>query len=436
MKIFSKLFFLFFLIPLPQTCLANLYFAIEGTAQKHEKIKVLSLIMGEDKTLNKLAKTIKFDLEFTDQLDVELKKTSEQLKKEAEDKLFTKGIGLCLYLSKIGENAIKVSTKDLSNNKNVFEKEFEINNQNNILLGHKISNEILPILTGEKGISLSSLAYCKQLGPKHKTICVGDYSCKYQVPVVKTKTINTAPCWHSKAPVLFFSQFTKTNNRLMSVELKDKKQKIICSYDGLNMQPSFSPNGTRAVICLSGGKNSELYLYDCNLCKKMGKRVFVQLTKNKGNNASPCLLPNGNIVFCSDFQTGSPQIYYLDRKKNMTLRLTNGQGYCTAPCYCRKNNSLVYNRVVNHTFQLFTLNLDDFDKLQEKQITFNEGDKHEPSYSKCGRFIAFSYDYYDQKHNKNTQIAVLNCNSGRIRILTNGKEAKSFPRWNKKPLYS
>jgi len=200
MKKFLKFFFFFFLITLSEKCLADLYFAVEGSTQQHEKIKVLSLIIGQDKILNTLANIIKFDLEFSDQLNVDLKKTPQQLSKEislrqgfgpqVEDKLFTKGFGLCLYLTKI-DNLIKVSTKDLSTNTTVFEKEFEINNQNSLFLGHKISQEILPILTGEKGICLSSLVYCKQLGPRHKTICVADYSCKKEVSVVKTKTINT-----------------------------------------------------------------------------------------------------------------------------------------------------------------------------------------------------------------------------------------------------
>ena len=231
--------------------------------------------------------------------------------------------------------------------------------------------------------------------------------------------------------------------------------------------------------------------------QKKKKRVFIKLTNNKGNNISPCFLPNENVIFCSDFESNQPQIYYLDRKKNATYKLTNG-GYCAAPSYCQKINSIVYTRPVNGTFQLFSLNLNDFNKpsplvrhpvrhsfpavvakatirlpklynkqvgfsklyggqveeaasdggslddgvrlrstnnLQERQLTFGPGDKHEPSFSECGRFIAFSYDYQVSKNLNNHQIAVLNCNSGKIRILTTGKEPKSFPRWGKTFLY-
>jgi Tol biopolymer transport system component len=120
--------------------------------------------------------------------------------------------------------------------------------------------------------------------------------------------INVAPRWHTQAPMIFFSQLTKENNRLMALDLNSKKPRIISSYEGLNMHPSFSEDGSKSVLCLSGRKNSELYLYDQKICNKLKKKVYIQLTHNEGNNASPCLLPNGNVVFCSDYETGNPQI--------------------------------------------------------------------------------------------------------------------------------
>jgi Tol biopolymer transport system component len=221
----------------------------------------------------------------------------------------------------------------------------------------------------------------------------------------------------------------------MSIHLKTKQHKVICSYDGLNMQPSFSSDGKKAALCLSGGKNSELYLYDYSLCKKLKKRVFIPLTKNNGNNVSPCLLKNENLIFCSDFQTKLPQLYHLNRKTNKTTRLTSGKGYCAAPSYCAKTHSIVYTRVINGTFQLFSLNLNDLNNLQETQLTFTKGNKHEPSFSECGRFIAFSCDVINKDKQKSTQIAVLNRLSGTIRVLTTGKEPKSFPKWVNQTLY-
>lgn len=436
-KIFT-IFALFIFTNLNTLLSQDLSFKVENTIKQHEKIKSLFLVVGEDDFLEKLSKIIKPDLEFTDQLDVELNKTKYTLSVDLEKKLFNKGTSLCIYLKSSPNSEINLIVRELSSNITIFQKDFNPKDHKNdsIFLGHKISDELLPILTGESSICLSSIAYSKMLSTKHQVICVTDCLGKREKTIVSSKTINVLPCWHSQAPVLFYSQFTKLNTRLMSVDLKTKENKIICSYPGVNMQPSFSKDGTKAALCLSGDKNAEIYLYDRKICQKNNKFAFSKITNNGGTNVSPILLENDNLIYCSDFKTGSPQIFYLNKKENKTIKLTNGKGYCAAPSYCSKTNTLVYTRLIKGTFQLFSLNLDNFQNLQEKQLTFNQGDKHEPSFSECGRFVAFSYECLDnEKKYKTNQIAVLNCSSGKIHTITTGKEPKNYPRWNNQPFY-
>ncbi|MBD3272859.1 hypothetical protein GF385_00720 [Candidatus Dependentiae bacterium] len=438
MNFFKKITFLFlFLFINKLGSVTNLSFNVK-TPSEHEKIKCLSLILknktNDDEILTKLGKTLKYDLEFTDQMEINLKKSKKRLTKELEEKFFNNDVSLCLYISNIEKNKTKIELKNLGSGSIEFEKEFKINTKNLIQSAHRISDELLPKLTGEESMCKYCLAYCKMISNTQKNIVLSDYSCNFEKTLISEKLINVAPSWHTKTSTIFYSQFTKNKINLMSYNLKNNKNSIICSYDGLNMQPSFSNDGSKAALCMSGGKNSEIYLFDSKISKKLKQRVFKKLTNNGGNNVSPYLLENDDVIFCSDFQTGQPQIYYLNRKENYTYRLTNGKGYCAAPSYCAKNNNVVYTRPVNGTFQLFTLNLDNFDNLQEKQITFNGGNKHEPDYSPCGRFIVFSYDFEYKKGYQTQQIAVLNVNSGKIRVLTQSKAPKSFPKWSKTPI--
>ena len=167
------------------------------------------------------------------------------------------------------------------------------------------------------------------------------------------------------------------------------------------------------------------------MSKKMGRRVFRPLTKNGAHNVSPCMLPNKDIVFCSDYHSsGLPQLYYFPVRRGEAERLTQGSGYRAAPTYSEKTNEIVYSRPVNNTFQLFSLSLDDLDNCKEKQLTFSYGNKHEPSVSPDGRYAVFSMDV--RKKGKTVQqIAALNLQSGVIRILTYDNVPKSFPRWGK-----
>jgi Tol biopolymer transport system component len=176
-------------------------------------------------------------------------------------------------------------------------------------------------------------------------------------------------------------------------------------------------------------------MYDQQLCNKLRKRVFEQLTNNRGNNTSPCLLENGDVIFCSDFETGFPQIYYREASTKLTHRLTNGRGYCAAPSYNAKNNSVVYCRFVKGAFQLFMIDLGD-KKRREKQLTFDFSDKQEPAWSPCGKYIVFSCDQYDPAvRHRVPQIAILNMLSRRIHVMTTGSEPKSFPHWTTQVCY-
>jgi len=425
----------------------DISFTVNSNVKQYSTVKCLMVCIGQSDELIKIAKLLKFDLEFSDQLDVEIKKHETELDAEKMAKLAGQGISLCLVLKESITNdnknkksnknnnnkniEIEVTLKDPATNNSFFDKKVSWSDKTAIYDAHTMADQLLPVLTGEKGPMLSTLAYCKQVASKHKIICVADYACMKERVLVQSYTLNVAPCWHSRVPTLFFSQFTRSNSRLMSIDLNSKKQRVICSYDGLNMQPSFSQDGVQAVLCLSGSGNSELYFYDQTLCNKLKRRIFTPLTSNKGNNVSPCLLPNGDVIFCSDFQTGYPQIYYLDLKNKTTRVLTSGKGYCASPSYSMITNSIIYSRYVKGVFQLFSLHVGS-KKARERQLTFSMGDKLDPVWSPCGKYAAFSCNCPDKK---GQQIAVLNCRSGKVRILTNGKEQKSFPSWTGMQLF-
>jgi tol-pal system beta propeller repeat protein TolB len=400
--------------------------------RKYSAIKTRFFYKGASKLLPKIAQMVTEDLRFTDQFEIELKKAVRDSEKVSTKKLFASGISMLGIFNVTAGTKLSCTIRDTNSNALLFEKTFVIDKKNIVLQSHTLSSDIIKALTGEQGVCLSSIAYCKKLSQTHKVICISDYACKQCREVVSRNTINIAPSWHTQAPVLFYSQMTRSNSRLMSVNLKNGVHNVICSYPGLSMQPSFTADGSKAVICLSGGRgNSELYLYDPRLRRRFGKKVFIQLTKNGGHNVSPCVLPNNDVVFCSNFETGSPQIYYFFIKTKKCVRLTSGRGYCAAPAYCVKTNMLTYIRPIRGQFQLYTLSLDNIYATKETKITHCVGSKQEPSWSECGRYIIFSIDRPNSKKQHISQIGILNYKSGKIRVMTHDPHPKSFPRWTR-----
>lgn len=433
--------FVLFIVLFPKIAIGSVRVSTSGNPNRYSKLKNVVLCKGKEKDLLRFAKIVFDDLDFTDQFDVEIKKTNTALKDIKLANLFKKNVSLITFLSaKVSKNNmnVKAVVKDTNSGSTFFEKELAIKRdcRSVVTSGHKLSSDILEALTGDRGVCLSSIVYCKMVSPKHKVICLSDYTCKSKRVIVGAKTVNLAPRWHSRFPVLFYSQLTKDNNRLMSIDLRDMSKKVACSYPGLNMQPSFSKDGKRSILCLSGGEgNADLYLYDVNVCSKIGRKVFKRLTNNGAHNVTPSILPNGDVIFCSDYRTGSPQIHYLFVKTGRIIRLTNGRGYAAAPTYCEKTNEVAYVRPVRGTFQVFTISLDNLRNVQEKQVTFGAGSKHEPCWSYDGRYLIFSMEKKHKSGKVFSQIAALNYKSKKIRLLTSGGSNKTFPRWTNKTLF-
>lgn len=434
--IFRKLFLL--LIIFVTSLHADTTEVTTVSASDHSKSRVQLLCEKDNDVLDSIARVIRYDLAFTDQIKVALKTVDAMPDKDQSLKMFNAGVSLCCFLKKEKlskdrdskkEMSVGVFLKETSSNSIIYQEVLIVPKKDFIKSGHTVSASLLPILTGEKGVALASIAYCKQVAPKNKVVCVADYACKKERVVVSMNAVNVVPCWHSSKPLLFYTQLAHEANRLMAVDLRTGKNRIIASFAGLNMQPSVSKDGTKVVVCFSRDDTTDLYLYDQNESSENKKRTFRRLTKNGGNNLSPTLLSEGNIIFCSDYETKSPHIYCLNTVTEKTHRLSQS-GYCTSPSYCEREHAVIFSKPVNGIFQIFKIVLDENNRRKKEiQLTSNEGDKHNPSVSQCGRYILFSYRCPHTDGRLIKQIAVLNALSGTIRTLTRGHEEKTFPTW-------
>ena len=244
---------------------------------------------------------------------------------------------------------------------------------------------VWPLLTGDQGFFSTRIAYCKTDKKKHRvntnSIYIADYDGSNEEQLVHVPTINVAPRWNAdkQNPLLFYSEHTNTNVRLVMVDMH-KKRRIASNFDGINMLPSFSADGKKMVYCLSRGDGScQLYYHD--------QESFKKLTMNDGNNVSPSIADDGSIIYyCSDYPTGKPQIFSYTVADQSIERITDG-GYCATPSYHHKKKKLVYSKMVAGQMQLFL-----YDCVQKKhtQFTFDAGSKQECGWSPCGNFVVYA----------------------------------------------
>lgn len=287
-------------------------------------------------------------------------------------------------------------------------------------IGHIIADTLWELLTGQEAIFSTHIAYCRETASSngYKDLCIQYPASKDAQLLIKDKIL--APRWNKdeQHPFLLYSQVTPVNVRLMSITPQGKRS-IVANFDGATMLPTFSRDGKKVVYCSTSGGQSQLYAFEQKEEKSRG--TIQQLTHLPGNVLSPFLCDTGDIIFCSDHEYKSPQIYYMHASNGVLERLTSG-GYCVAPQVCEKTRMMVYSKLVDGTLQIFTYNLA---TKEHQQITFDGGDKDECCWSPGGNYISFVY-----RQGTTSRIAVLNRTTQERFFLTPEGQRCRYPSWS------
>lgn len=393
-------------------------------AQENAKVKLLvGLIKPEKWHGQELASIMQQDFSFSDQFEVAVVMYDAVPGKVEMKKLFAEGYLLAIFLNAKSSNKLEWRLYDTMQGVMVDGKIYTVRGTQLRGWAHNLADAIWPQLTGQEGFFSTKIAYCKDVkaksGKKIKHVCIADYDGSQEQVLVNVPTVTVAPRWNHDVnnPLLFYSEFTNANVRLMTVDMH-KTRRIASNFEGINMVPSFSGDGSKGVYCASRGDGTcQLYYFE--------KNVFKKITNNGGANVSPTMSTDGSeIYFCSDFEVGSPQIYKYSMRTKKVDRLTH-DGYCATPAFNEKHHSLAYTKKVGKEMQIFTI---DLTTMVHTQLTHDAGSKQECCWSPCGNYLLYSLE----QGNK-SRIVMHNMLSGTKKYLTDATLVASYPAWS--PVY-
>lgn len=421
-RFIKNILFCFFLCSVAQNKPCDMYITVQ--AHQTQKTALGLVFVGEATAADKdLMERLKKDLEHSGQCIATVKyvkkiKKSSDVKNEMSADIF-----LTIFVSREQDDYVW-RLYDLLSFEMMAGKKVKMLDRSSHVIAHKIADQVWPQLMGQSSAFSSKIAYCKQVWKKRhgkerplKEIWIADFDGTNAKIFVDTPTVNIAPRWgcQNDCPLLFYSENTLSNVQLVMSNMFKKRQ-IVCCFDGLNMQPTFSDNGNEVVFCLSKDGSSQLYhSYVHGLSKH---RVCERLTFNDGNNLAPCFIDDNRVAFVSDFETHKPQIYIMNVTNQKTERITDG-GYCACPAYSPVNNKLVYSKMIDKGMQLF-----EYDCVTKKhtQLTQGPGSKEEPTWSTCGNYIVFGMN-----EGLHSRIAQLNLITGKLHYLTSEKDHCTYP---------
>lgn len=407
-------------------------------AQQTKKVSIGIVVLGKsDTSFEQCVQRLKQDLEWSGQCNVAIQYKSELKHTNDLSSLFDAQVAVAVLLSKSG-SVYTWRLYDIASVQMVAGKKIDQATLPITMLAHTIADELWPQLFGQQGSFRSKIAYSKQIWrmkygkeKPYKQIWVADFDGTNAQLFIDAPTVSFAPRWNNdpSCPLLFYSENTLSNVQLVMSNMFGKR-KVVCSFDGLNMQPTFSDDGKKVVFCLSKDGSSQLYLSYIDAVSK--QRKFDRLTFNTGNNIAPCFVDTGHVAFVSDYKTNKPQLFMLDLKTKVVTQITDG-GYCACPSYSSVRKKLVYSKMMGAAMELFTY---DIKTGVHEQLTASHkgaknatqelaaipGSKEEGTWSPCGNYIVFGLN-----QGCKSKIAQLHLPTNKIKCLTNDHDHCTYP---------
>ena len=245
---------------------------------------------------------------------------------------------------------------------------------------HSLSNDIVALIAGERGIALSKIAFVSNVTGT-KQVYVMDYDGENRRRITRDDLLAIYPDWFPDGKRLAYTRYRGQRQESCAVSVTSGVVQRLTSFPGLNAFVAVSPRGGDVAMSLSRDGNTEIYRLTAEGTNPK------RLTFGRSTESSPCWSPDGRrIAFVSD-RSGSPQVYVMNSAGGTAERLTYTGSYNTSPDWSPKGDLIAYTSTVDGVYQICTV---DVETKEVVRLTTGRENKEDPSWAPDGRHLVYS----------------------------------------------
>lgn len=280
---------------------------------------------------------------------------------------------------------------------------------------HRLADDVVFHLTGEKGIAETRIAFVSSVSRTAKEIFVMDYDGANPVAVTGNQSINMSPRWSPDSRMIAYTSYRNGNPDLYVLNFDSGRREVLSARRGLNATPAWSPDGQWLAFAMSADGGTNLFL----IPKKGGTPKA--LTVGPAISVSPSFSPNGRqIVFNSD-RGGSPQIYIMDVDGTNLRRVTFEGTYNSSPRWSPRGDKIAFMcRLAGN--QVCLINPDG----TGLQLLTSLGSNEDPAWSPDGRHLVFSSTRMGRR-----DLFVMHADGTEQTRITNTGQETYLPDWSR-----
>ena len=249
-------------------------------------------------------------------------------------------------------------------------------------VAHKIADDIIFKLLGERGIFSTRLSYVIKEGKRYRLV-ISDADGQNIRNAMNSSEPIISPSWSPDGKKVAYVSFEDRKPVIYVHELATGRRTALSNQKGNNSAPSWSPDGKKLAISLSKDGNTQVYAINAD------GTDLSRLTRGSTIDTEPQFSPDGRFIYFTSDRGGNPQIYRMSAEGEQNegaKRITFKQGFVTSPRISPDGKYLAYIANVSGAFRLYILNL----ATGDSQALTNSTSDESPSFAANGKYVLYS----------------------------------------------
>ena len=250
------------------------------------------------------------------------------------------------------------------------------------LAAHKISDDIIFKLLGERGVFSTRLSYVMKEGKRYRLV-ISDADGQNMRNALNSSEPIISVAWSPDGQKIAYVSFEDRKPVVYVHELVTGRRIVLSNERGNNSAPSWASDGKSLAVSLSKDGNTQIYRVNAD-----GSNLR-RLTQGNTIDTEPQFSPDGKFLYFTSDRGGNPQIYRMSadgERGEPARRITFKQPYATSPRISPDGKYLAYIGGAGGGFKLFLMNLATGDSTPMTDTSFDES----PSFAANGRYILYS----------------------------------------------
>ena len=196
--------------------------------------------------------------------------------------------------------------------------------------------------------------------------------------------VDLEPAWSPDGTRIVFDSTRDGNRDIYVINADGSGERRLTTHPAAEGYATWSPDGRRVAFMSNRAGNFDIFTVDVAGTEER------QLTVHPGNDRFPVWAPRGGRIAFSSVRDGNEDVYIMDHRGNDVRRLTADPSVDTQPAWAPSGAELAFISLRSGNRDIFALSPGDATEV--RQLTATASNEFGLAYSPDGRFILYTSD--------------------------------------------